>query len=205
MSRPALRGLYLIAGSGLPVDGADAWLLPGVALVQYRNKLANKTTRRREAAALGALCRARGVRFIVNDDAELAGETGADGVHLGEDDATVAQARRALGTDAVIGVSCCNSFERALKAQRGGADYVAFGAVFASRTKPAAARVALEDLADYKRRLPLPVCAIGGVTRDNLDRVLATGADMIAVNADVAEAPDPAGAVKDYLARMKLS
>ncbi len=202
MTRPVLRGLYLIAGSGLSVDGAEAWLLPGVALVQYRNKRADRATRQKEAAALGALCRARGVGFIVNDDAELAREVGADGVHLGKDDMTIAQARRTLGADAVIGASCCNSFERALKAQRDGADYVAFGSLFASRTKPEAARITLEDFADCKRRLALPVCAIGGITRDRLERVLAAGADMVAVNADVADAPDPAAAVKDYLARL---
>ncbi len=199
MNRPALNGLYLIAGSGLPATDAETWLPPGVALVQYRNKDADKATQRRETTALAALCRERGVGFIVNDDIKLAAQTGADGVHLGRDDPTPAQARRALGAEAVIGVSCYNSLERAFKAQRQGADYVAFGALFASATKPEAERITLQNLTDYKRRLTLPVCAIGGITRSNLGRVFATGADLIAINADIATATNLAAAVKDCL------
>lgn len=202
MTRRALSGLYLIAGSGLPVETAEAWLLHGVALVQYRNKRADWATRRKEAAALGAACRARGAGLIINDDVELAAMTGADGVHLGKDDVGVAQARFMLGGEAIIGASCYDSLERALTAQQDGADYLAFGSLFASKTKPEAVRVTPEDLNGYKRRLRLPVCAVGGITRDNLGRVLAAGADIVAVNADVADDPDPAAAVKDYLKRL---
>ena len=202
VSRPPLHGLYLIVGSGLPADHAEQWLLPGVAWVQYRNKRADRTTQCREAAALSALCRARGVGFIVNDDADLAGEIGADGVHLGRNDATTTQARNTLGIEAVIGVSCYDSPQRALEAQRDSADYVAFGALFASHTKPEATRISPRDLTRYKQKLTLPVCAIGGINRANLDQALATGADLIAVNTDVAAAPDPADAVGQYLARI---
>ena len=197
--------LCLIAGSGLPVETAETWLLRGVALVQYRNKRADRATRRKEAAMLGDACRARGAGLIINDDVELAAATRADGVHLGKDDPDVSQARRTLGDEAIIGVSCYDSLERALTAQREGADYLAFGSLFASRTKPEAVRITLENLAEYKRRLHLPVCAVGGVTRDNLDRVLAAGADLVAVNADVADASDPAAAVKGYLKKLGSS
>ena len=199
MIRPVLSGLYLIAGSGLAADTAETWLLPGIALVQYRNKRADPATRRKEAATLGVLCRARNVGFIVNDDIALAAQTGADGVHLGKDDASIAEARATLGADAVIGISCYNSIERAHAAQHDDADYVSFGSVFPSETKPEAERITPEALADNKRQLTLPVCAIGGITQANLDRVLTTGADLIAVNAGVANAPDPADAVRYYL------
>ena len=202
MSRRALSGLYLVAGAGLPVATAETWLLPGVALVQYRDKRADDATRRREAAILRTLCSARRAIFIVNDDVALAAYSGADGVHLGKQDATVKEARAALGKDAVIGASCHDSLERACAAQREGADYVAFGSLFASGTKPGATRVTPDTVAHCKRQLTLPVCVIGGITRANLDRALATGADMIAVHADVAGAPDPADAVRHYLARL---
>ncbi len=202
MPRRALSGLYLIAGSGLPVETAETWLLRGVALVQYRNKRADWATQRKEAAALGAVCRARGAGLIINDDVELAAMMGADGVHLGKDDVGVSQVRRMLGRDMIIGASCYDSLDRALAAQQDGADYLAFGSLFASKTKPEAVKITLENLSDYKRQLRLPVCAVGGVTRDNLDRVLAAGADIVAVNADVADDPDPAAAVKDYLKRL---
>ena len=203
MIRITLRGLYLIAGSGLPVDKAADWLLPGVALVQYRNKNADWGRRHAEAAALRDLCHARGAGFIVNDDPELAARIGADGVHLGKGDGEIAQARHTLGGDAVIGASCYDSLERALEAQRDGANYVAFGSVFASRTKPGAARITLQELANCKRQLALPVCAIGGITRDNLGQVLATGTDLVAVNADIAASLYPVVTVRDYLARIK--
>ena len=202
MTHPVLSGLYLIAGSGLSVDAAETWLLPGVALVQYRNKHADKATRLKEATLLAALCRERSTCFIVNDDTELAAQAGADGVHLGKDDMEIAQARCILGENAVIGVSCYNSLERALKAQSASADYIAFGALFASTTKPEAARITLQDFANYKRQLSLPACAIGGITRNNLDSVLAVGADMIAVNADIATTLNPADTIKDYLTQI---
>lgn len=191
MPHTKLKGLYLIAGSGLEVATAGSWLSSGVALVQYRNKTADWNTRLKEARQLRGLCEKRCIALIINDDAELAIAAGADGVHLGKTDLPVSRVRKWFGDRLIVGASCYNSIARALAAQHDGADYVAFGALFASRTKPEATRVALVQLAEYKRRLTIPVCAIGGITLENLDRVLDTRADLVAVNAAVACADDP--------------
>ena len=194
-----LKGLYLIAGSGLNVSEVESWLLPDVALVQYRNKCADQDTRLKEAGRLRSLCRQRNVGFIVNDDVELALEVNADGVHLGKGDPEISSARKVLGKQSIIGASCYASIAHALAAQRDGADYVAFGALFPSATKPEAERITLARLAEYRQRLTVPVCAIGGVTPDNLHGVLGIGIDLIAVNAAIAYADDPRAAVKRFI------
>lgn len=201
--RRPLRGLYLVTGPGLPAAAAEYRMPPAIApfqyWVQYRNKRAGRAVRQREAAMLSVLCRKRDLGFIVNDDPELAAAVGADGVHLGHDDPPIAEARRMLGAGAIIGASCYDSLERARNAEAQGASYVAFGSVFASGTKPDATRIALDTLADYTRQLSLPVCAIGGITLARLEEVLATGVDLVAVYADIAEAPNPDVMVRKYL------
>ena len=199
MTQLTFKGLYLIIGSGLSPDEADIWLLPDISFVQYRNKSANQTTQKKEAVKLCTLCRERNIGFIINDNIDLAAAVCADGVHLGKHDASITQARHALGENAVIGASCYNSFERALTAQRKGANYVAFGSLFPSHTKPKAVNITLENLTQYQQRLSLPVCAIGGITTENLACVLDTGVSMAAVNAGIANAPNPMTAIKTYL------
>ena len=198
-ARARLKGLYLIAGSGLDVATARSWLSPGVALVQYRNKTADRHTRLKEATRLCRLCKERGVALVVNDDAELAIAVGADGVHLGKTDLRVSRARALFGRKLIVGASCYNSIDRALSAQHDGADYVAFGALFASRTKPEATGITLAQLTAYKQRLAIPVCAIGGVTLGNLGLALNTGADLVAVHAAIAHAADPRAAVQRFI------
>ena len=197
--RAKLKGLYLIAGSGLEVAATRSWLPSGTALVQYRNKAADRNTRLKEAGQLCRLCRELNIALIVNDDVELALAVGADGVHLGKTDLGVSQARELLGRKLIVGASCYDSIDRALSAQRDGADYVAFGALFASRTKPEAARITPAQLTEYKRRLAVPVCAIGGITLDNLDLALNTGTDLIAANAAIAYAPDPYATAQRFI------
>lgn len=180
-----LRGLYAISP-----DAAD--LLPlieqalagGVALLQYRRKRRDVE----EAKAVVALARRRGVPVIINDDLELALETGADGVHLGREDGDLQAARRKL-KGKLLGASCYNSLESATAAVRSGADYVAFGSVFASPTKPAAVRAPL-GLFREARSLGVPLCAIGGITLQNAPEVIAAGADLLAVISDVFDAPE---------------
>jgi thiamine-phosphate pyrophosphorylase len=190
------RGLYLLT----PDDADTARLLARTepllahcALLQYRNKPADTTLRRLQAAALLEACRAAGVPMIVNDDVALAAELGADGAHLGEHDAELAEARRRLGADALIGVSCYDDPARALQAARDGADYVAFGAFFPSPTKPGARR-ATPALLRATAGLGLPRVAIGGITPDNAARLVAAGADLVAVIGGVYDAPDPPAA-----------
>ena len=189
----ALRGLYAITpeepDTERLVRKVGASLDGGAALVQYRAKSLPHAIRAEQAHALAALCRARHVPFIVNDDVELALGSGADGVHLGRDDGDVPEARRRLGTR-IIGVSCYDQAERARAAAASGADYVAIGSVFASATKPGAVRAALALLGEAKRTSGLPVVAIGGVTAGNAREAIDAGADMVAVISAVFDAKD---------------
>lgn len=196
------RGLYAItpdcADTTLLLQKVTA-VLPHVALLQYRSKLPDARLRFEQASALAVACDAAGVPLIVNDDAALASGCGADGVHLGEHDGSVAQARQLLGADAIIGVSCYNDLMRAQQAAQAGADYLAFGALFPSTTKPAARRVGL-PLLGQARALGLPVVAIGGITPDNGRQVVRAGADLLAVVSGVFDALDPAAAAQAYRA-----
>jgi thiamine-phosphate pyrophosphorylase len=188
----ALAGLYAITPDDplLPRLSAlvRAALEGGVRVVQYRNKTAPAPLRRAQAAELLRICRPYGARLIVNDDFWLAVEIGADGAHIGRDDApggSLKTARDALGPHRLLGVSCYNEIGRAEEAARAGADYLAVGSVFASATKPQATRASLEMLAETKRRFGLPVAAIGGITAENAPQVIAAGADLLAVVSDL--------------------
>jgi thiamine-phosphate pyrophosphorylase len=165
----------------------------GTPFVQYRNKAAPRPLRRAQAAEMLRICRASGAKLIINDDVWLAVEIGADGAHIGRDDApggSLAAARDALGPKRILGVSCYNELARGEEAVKAGADYLAFGSMFASRTKPAAVRAPLEMLGEARRRFGLPIAAIGGITLDNAPEVIAAGADMIAVVSDLFDAMD---------------
>jgi thiamine-phosphate pyrophosphorylase len=137
-----------------------------------------------------AVCHSAGVPLIVNDDLELAARIGADGVHLGKDDANPREARRRLGPRAIIGVSCYDRLEDALRAQKVGADYAAFGRFFPSSTKPLAVQATPALLSRARERLTLPLVAIGGVTPENGRSLISAGADMLAVVDGVFGQPD---------------
>ncbi|HTP62457.1 MAG TPA: thiamine phosphate synthase [Burkholderiales bacterium] len=192
-----LRGLYAIA----PESGDSEVLLRqvaqalegGIACFQYRRKARQNA---REALALAALCRASGVPFIVNDDVDIALTAGADGVHLGRDDGDVATARLKL-KEKLLGVSCYDSLAAARRAVEAGADYIAFGSMFASPTKPGAVRAPL-SLFSEARALGVPLVAIGGITLENAPQVLAAGADALAVISDLFDAADIAGRARAY-------
>jgi len=170
--------------------------LGGWAALQYRNKAAAPAQRAVEARALRALCRARGVPFIVNDDVELALASGADGVHLGRDDGALGAARRRLG-DRLLGASCYDRLDVARTALAAGADYVAFGSVYPSTTKPGAVRAPL-GLFTAARALGAPIVAIGGITLERAGEVLRAGADCLAVISDLFDAPDIAARARAY-------
>ncbi|KAF0162734.1 MAG: thiE [Rhodocyclaceae bacterium] len=165
----------------------------GTPFVQYRNKVAARPLRRAQAAEMLRICRANGAKLIINDDVWLAVEIGADGAHLGRDDApggSLAAARDALGPKRILGVTCYNELARAEEAAAAGADYLAFGSMFSSRTKPAAVRAPLELLGEARRRFGLPIAAIGGITLENAPELIAAGADMLAVVSDLFDAMD---------------
>jgi thiamine-phosphate pyrophosphorylase len=175
------------------------------ALLQYRNKSAHPALRLEQALQLLALCRAAATPLIINDDLELAVEIAADGVHLGRGDGDVATARRAmdaLGPGRIVGVSCYGEWERAGAAAAAGADYVAFGAMFASATKPEAPLAPFGLLARARRELKpdVAIVAIGGVTLDNAGMVFEAGADLVAVVSDVFGAADPGARAAAYRA-----
>jgi len=188
-----LRGLYAITPDSL-ARVEDALGSGALCALQYRAKDADAGTRRRDAERLLARCRAYGVPLIVNDDLELALAIGADGVHLGRDDGDVSRARAQL-PGRVLGVSCYDRPELAERAVAAGADYVAFGSVFPSRTKPGAVRAPLELFA---RDYGAPKVAIGGITLENARQVIAAGADGVAVITDLFDAPDVAARARQY-------
>ncbi len=178
-------GLYAIADTSLiPKDRLFHKVLQaihgGARLIQLRDKSNKSAGRTKAALALRELCRDLNVLFIINDDVELACIVDADGVHLGCKDATLEDARSALGKRPMIGISCYNQWSRAIAAADGGADYVAFGRFFASRTKPEAALADLQLLRDARARLTVPVVAIGGITPDNGSALVEAGAHMLA-------------------------
>jgi thiamine-phosphate pyrophosphorylase len=206
VSKPTLpRGLYVITDTqlspGEALLGAVASAIEGGArTVQFRDKGPDSQARSRAAADLVALCRGKGVPVIINDDVALAARVRADGVHLGEKDAPVDEARAELGSDAIIGVSCYDSLERAERAETEGADYVAFGSFFLSSTKPAARRTKVELIAAARGRIGLPIVAIGGITPTNGAALVAAGAHALAVVSGVFAATDPCAAARAYAA-----
>ncbi len=186
-------GLYVITAASrtrsLEQSVAEA-IAGGARVVQYRDKTQDAARRKLEALALAALCREQDVTFIVNDDVDLAAAVGADGVHIGQDDAAVAQARAALGEQALIGVSCYNDLARAERALAAGADYLAFGSVYRSATKPQAPTAPLSIFAEARALTDKPLVAIGGIYATNIAEVTAAGADAVAVIDAVFAAPD---------------
>ena len=193
-----MRGLYAItpdmADTSALAAKVEQALKSGVAMLQYRNKIISKDKRLRQAHELAPLARGYGVPFIVNDDVEIALSVGANGVHLGRDDGDLAAARAQL-PGKILGASCYRDLERAHAAVRAGANYVAFGSVFPSRTKRDAVRA---PLSLFRNELGVPLCAIGGITLENAPQLIAAGADLLAVISDVFDAQDIAQRVSEY-------
>jgi thiamine-phosphate pyrophosphorylase len=180
-----LRGLYAITDrqlcGGRLLESVSAAIAGGARIIQYRDKSGDSERRQAEATALCQLCREHDALFIINDEVELALQVDADGVHIGQSDSRLAQARQQLGPDKLIGVSCNNRLEYALTAQQQGADYVAFGRFFPSTTKPDAPQADLSLLETAREQLTIPIVAIGGITPETAGRLVHAGADMLAV------------------------
>lgn len=185
-------GVYLISNDDpLPVllGKLDAALATGaIALLQYRRKQTEATEREAEARQLLALCQRYAVPLIINDDVALAERLGC-GVHLGQSDGSVIEARQRLGQAAIIGRTCHDSLDFARQAVADGASYVAFGAVYPSVTKPNAHVVSLTTLRHAKQQLSLPICVIGGLTAENIQPCVDLAVDLYAVVSDVLSLP----------------
>lgn len=193
-----MRGLYAITpdmvDTGLLARRVEQALAAGVAMLQYRNKVLSKDKRLLQAKELAPIARGYGVPFIVNDDVEIALAVGANGVHLGSEDGDLAAARARI-PGKILGASCYNDLALAQAAVRAGADYVAFGSVFPSPTKPRAVRA---PLSLFEGELGVPLCAIGGVTLENAPALIAAGASLLAVISDLFDAPDIGSRASQY-------
>jgi len=180
-----LSGLYVIADSGLLDDhqlllSSDRALAGGARILQFRDKTSDAAKKKQTAIELWRLCRKYDAVYIINDDPELAVEIDADGVHLGKNDMDIKKARALAGSQLIIGASCYDSIEQARKMKKSGADYLAFGSFYHSRTKPSAPRANI-GLLQQARVLDLPLAAIGGVDASNGAKLIGAGADMLAV------------------------
>lgn len=170
----------------------------GARVLQYRNKTADGTLKLAQARALRQLAREFKTTFIVNDDAHLAAQVDADGVHLGGEDGSVTEARALLGNSRIIGVSCYNRPPLALEAVRQGADYVAFGAFFPSGVKPEAVKAEVAMLQAVRKKLAVPIVAIGGITQQNAAALIEAGADAVAVISALWHAPDIEASAQEF-------
>ena len=198
-----LRGLYAVVDTALVpetvlVERVGLALHGGARVVQLRDKGEDPGFREWLALDLLHLCRGFNVPLLINDDVELAARIGAAGVHLGQGDIPLAEARQRLGPEAIIGISCHSSLELALQARQGGANYVAFGRFFPSHTKPIAVQADPGVLTQAKRMLDIPLVAIGGITPYNGTDLIAAGADMLAVVHGLFAAGDIRTAASQY-------
>lgn len=202
--KPArINGLYAITpdinDSQRLISMVDAALDGGIDILQYRNKSSDRALRLQQASALLLRCRAYSVPLIINDDVELAMQIGADGVHLGASDGNLLEARKQLGQSMLIGASCYNQLELAQQAIANSADYVAFGAIFSSSTKPTAVKAPLSLLSDAKTALACPVVAIGGIRLDNISEIASTGANAAAIISELFDAHN----IAEHAARLR--
>jgi len=177
-----IHGLYGITVDNdlRVIDNVTAALKGGCQIIQYRDKSREASEKINIALQLKSVCEQYDAVLIINDDVDLALACNADGVHVGKEDAAVQQARAKL-PNAIVGVSCYNQLDRALKAQENGASYVAFGRFFSSKTKPDAVQANPELLRVAKAQLSIPIVAIGGITMNNAESLIEAGADSIAV------------------------
>lgn len=208
--RPPCR-LYLITPPGIPDLDVFATALEtalgagDVAALQVRLKDADDAAVLAAVKRLGPVARAHNVALILNDRPDLARRSGCDGVHVGQGDASMAEARRVMGPDAMIGVTCHDSRELAMDAAEAGADYVAFGAFFPTATKATTHRPDPEILTIWQETVEIPCVAIGGITAANAGDLARAGADFVAVSAAVWNHPQgPARAVGEFVTALAL-
>ena len=183
-----LKGIYGITSDTFLAQpfakvcrGIEQSCQAGLSILQYRQKLSPKLSEK-ALLTIKAICRQNNVLFIINDNLQLALSLGADGVHLGKDDAAIQYARKQANKSTfIIGASCYNSLALAKKAEQSGASYVAFGAMFPSASKPNAPLASPDTLLKAKQQLNIPICSIGGIDSEKLTQLKASGCDMFAV------------------------
>ena len=185
----SINGLYAITpeleNTTELLDKTQQALKGGARLVQYRSKSINRQTLKRQAIRLLQLCKHYQALLIINDHLDLACDINADGVHLGRDDGTITAARQRLGNDKIIGASCYNELNLALRAAEEGADYVAFGALFPSITKLNTVPVSTDFIHHVRKHIAIPIVGIGGIQLQNAKSVIQSGYDCVAVCHDL--------------------
>ena len=197
-----ISGLYAITPDETNTDvllsKIEAALQGGISVLQYRNKLASPKLQTQQARAILPICRQYQVPFIINDSVKLCLTLDADGVHIGADDGNLSEIRARLGSGKILGASCYNRFELAQAAQQSGANYVAFGACFASSTKPTAPVANLDLFKLAQTQLNIPAVAIGGITLENASLAIEAGANSIAVINAIFNASDVKSATQHF-------
>ena len=186
MKKNLLTGIYAITPDNLKKEElfnkVYKLLKNGVRIIQYRDKLRSVEDKLIISKQLKTICQSFNSLLIINDDIHIAKKINAHGVHLGQKDISCNEARNILGSDPIIGISCQNNLELALKAQHEGADYVAFGSIFKTSTKKDVVNCSLEDLKDFVKKIEISSVAIGGINLSNYQEVKKSGVDMIAMS-----------------------
>ena len=189
MKKTLLNGIYAITPDSLEKEQlykrVKKLLQNGVRIIQYRDKLRSFEDKLIISKQLKDICQSFDSLLIINDDIRIAKEINADGVHLGQKDISCNEARNILGSDPIIGISCQNNLELALKAQHEGADYVAFGSIFKTTTKEDVVYCSLEDLKDFVKKIEISSVAIGGINLSTFGEVKRSGVDMIAMSSEL--------------------
>jgi thiamine-phosphate pyrophosphorylase len=202
MSNFVLRGLYVVTpdwdDTQKLLDTSELALKGGVALLQYRHKTAGDALRREQAQALQALCRKYKVPFIINDFVQLCIDLDADGIHVGGTDQSVADVRKLIGADRILGSSCYGDIERAHAMEQAGASYVAFGGFYPSRVKKYPVTTPPTIVSDWKKQGKVPSVVIGGMTHENAKPLVANGANMVAAISSVYMAEEPQAAARQF-------
>ncbi len=205
--REKVSGLYVVLDRGFlkgrnEVEAARAAIKGGARVLQLRDRVGEKGDMLAVATKLRELCAREGVLFIINDHLDLALATGADGLHLGQRDLPLKEARRLLPIDSLLGLSC-HSLEEAKGAEEAGADYMALGSIFPTTSKEKAVVIGVETLARVRKAVSLPIVAIGGINQENVAQVLQAGAQAVAVISAVLGPPDIEAAARGLVARME--
>ncbi len=198
-----MKGLYIVTPDWDDTEKllavTEQALQGGAALVQYRHKTADAEQRHDQSSALLALCRRYNRPFIINDFVDLCLELGADGIHVGGTDATIAEVRAAVGPDKIVGASCYGDLELARAAHAAGASYVAYGGFYPSRVKKYPVTTSSDIIAESHSAVPLPVVVIGGMTAANSAPLVAAGSEMVAAISSVYQAEDPKAAAAEFV------
>lgn len=197
-----MKGLYLVTpdwdDTQKLLQTTEAGLRGGAALIQYRHKTASPELRREQASELQRLCRNYARPFIINDHLDLCIALDADGIHVGGTDASVAEARKAVGPSKIVGASCYGTLQLAQDAHKAGASYVAFGGFYPSRVKKYDFKTPPDIVTQAKESIPLPSVVIGGMTQENAAPLVKLGADMVAVISSVYMVDDPESAARRF-------